>query len=265
MSNQALEIVVWINAEANRQLSEAGLGLALVRGRCEGGQNALVCDVIAVTDVFGGAITITFETAFGIFAASPSAAPITPLNVLRPVLRQVAQRGRIYQFDGTQFADVQNAPSVDVIGITYLPLAPTAQRIVVGLTELVRHYDEGTARPPISAVVLGAKETVFFPLPDPAAYVFTQSGMSVGLVLGCNMLVPSTMLEIRTSASTIVMGHPLAVPRSASQPNEVHFDVSSNTFVPGPYPTTSARESITVRGRDTQWEQHGARRLSAPK
>ncbi|WP_315755801.1 MULTISPECIES: hypothetical protein [unclassified Bradyrhizobium] len=257
MPNQPFEIIVWVNAEAKHYLSEAGLGLALVRGQCEGGRNTLVCEVIAVANVLVDATTVTFESAFGIFAAPPSSAPITPFKVLRPVLRQVAQPGRIFQFDGTQFTALQNAPSSDMIGITYRPLAPTAQRIVVGLTEMVRS-EEGGAWPPINAVVLGAKETVFFSLPGPLAYIFTQSGMSVGQVLGCNLFVPPTPLEYRTS--TIVIGQPLALPLSDSRPNEVHFDVRSNTFVRGPYPTTLTTASIAVRDRHTRWEQYSVRR-----
>ena len=246
MPNQPFKIIVWINAEARHYLSEAGLGLALVRGQCDGGQKTLVCDVIDVADVLVS-ITITFESAFGIFAAPPSAAPITSFKVVRPVLRQVAQPGWIFQFDGTQFTALRNAPSDDMIGITYQPLAPTAQRIVVGLTEMVRQEERGGAWPPIKAVVLGAGETAFFRLPDPFAYIFTESGMSVGLVLGCNLVLSSTPLAYRTA--TIVMGRPLALPLSESQPTEVHFDVRSNTLVRGPYPATLAAASTTVGGR----------------
>jgi hypothetical protein len=242
MPDPTLKLVVSINAEAKRDLSGIGRGIALVRGWSPIGTKVPVCDVLAVTDVLVDAVTITFGPGLGVFAAPPSAVPLTEFENLRPALRHPSVLGTTYQFDGTRFIEWGKGRP-NMVGITYNPLATPAQRIVVGLTEVVRNDDQLlSAARPISAEVLGAYETVFLPAPDATAYIFVESGIAIGMLLDSSRLIPSIRLGVWSPR--IVIGRPLAVSLSGSEYNNVHFDVATNAFLPGPYPTAFVRSAL---------------------
>lgn len=172
--------------------------------------------------------------------------PVTAFDILGMALQSPVVYGQAYSFNGVQINGNGNGLR-GYVSIYYdAPL--NSQPVVTGLAWFI--YDITMGKPstpsPVNYYTLNRFETRVITQSAPIVWVFVASGINTGSVLPLSILKPVTPPSSNSNSEAAVSGSNSVVPQigrylsvnvDPSTQATIHFDLASNAFADGPYPT----------------------------
>lgn len=176
--------------------------------------------------------------------------PVSAFDVINMAFNQAnVDSTQAYSFNGATITGSGSGTGTSENITIYYNAYSSSLPVTTGLAQYI--YDNATGVPstplPINYYTLYPFETLLIPKPNSTVWAFIASNITNGSVLPVNILKPvSGSAQVissnggassATQTTTLQISRYLPVDLNASSETTIHFDLSTNAFAYGPYPS----------------------------